>query len=508
MTAPFYNWLRDRSAGVLFHPTSLPGDFGVGCFSQEAFSFVDFLRAGKIRYWQVCPLGPTGYGDSPYQCFSSFAGNPYLIDLLDLSEHGLLKPDALGPLLFLDSNRVDYGALYELKWPILFQACQGFRKLPKKKHPYGDFEKYLEENRHWLDAYAYFHALKQSHDGAPWYQWPESERTFELARKSVKDSEVLERVQDHRILQYLFDGQWRRLKDYASRRGVRIIGDVPIYAAADSADVWSHPDIFQLDAESGRLLEVAGVPPDYFSETGQLWGNPLYNWKALKASGYQWWLDRLGRNLELYDVVRIDHFRGFHDYWSIPSDAPDARSGRWLKGPDLDFLKAVKSAYPKARLIAEDLGDLSEGVYKLRDAAGLPGMAILQFAFGGESDNLYLPHNHTANTVVYPGTHDNNTTRGWYEGLDEKTADHVRRYFRISGEEIAWDFVRAAYRSPARMAVIPMQDLLNLDESARLNLPGEAEGNWRWRCELNALDRLRKSSGAYLVELAQLYGRS
>ncbi len=508
MSTPFYNWLRDRSAGVLLHPTSLPGDFAIGSFSKEAYRFVDFLSETSMSYWQVCPLGPTGYGDSPYQCFSSFAGNPYLIDPLDLCERGLLQADSLGPLLFLDSEQVDYGGLYEVKWPLLFQACQGFRRLPKNKRPYGDFEDFQNENSHWLEAYAYFHALKQFHDGAPWYQWPENERSFERARKSVKDPEVLERVQDHRILQYLFDGQWQRLKHYAARHGVRIIGDVPIYAAADSADVWSRPEIFQVDVESGRLLEVAGVPPDYFSETGQLWGNPLYNWKALKASGYQWWLERIGRNLELYDVVRIDHFRGFHDYWSIPSDAPDARGGRWLKGPDLAFFKAVKSAYPKARLIAEDLGDLSDGVFKLRDAVGLPGMAILQFAFGGGSDNLYLPHNHTRNSVVYPGTHDNDTSRGWYEGLDRKTGDHVRRYYRISGEEIAWDLLRSAYRSPARLAIVPLQDLLNLGSDARMNLPGTAEGNWRWRCGHSDIDRLQERSGAYLAELAELYGRS
>ena len=505
--APLYHWLTRRSHGVLLHPTSLPGDFGVGGFGKESFDFIDFLAEVRMHCWQVCPLGPTGYGDSPYQCLSSFAGNPYLIDPLDLSEHGLIPSEDLGPLLFLAWNHVDYGSLYEVNWPLLFQACEAFRDLPTNKHPYGDYKRFLKKNAFWLDAYSLFHALKQHHGGEPWTSWPASCRTYEQARQNVSDPDILARAEDHRILQYFFHGQWKRVRRYASENGIRIIGDVPIYASHDSADVWSHPEIFQVDPASGELLNVAGVPPDYFSETGQLWGNPLYNWDELKKTGYKWWLERLRKNFELYDIVRLDHFRGFHDYWSVPAGAEDAREGQWHAGPGLDFFKKVRKAFPDGCLIAEDLGDLSDGVFELRDNTGLPGMAILQFAFGGDGDNLYLPHHHTRNLVVYPGTHDNDTTRGWYEKLDESARDHIRRYLRVSGDEIAWDFIRAALRSPARLAIIPLQDLMNLGSEARMNVPGRAEGNWQWRFQYKDLEKLKNKSGDYLRELAELNAR-
>ncbi len=505
---PLYQWLNKRASGVLLHPTSLAGDFGVGSFGEDARAFIDFLAETRMRYWQICPLGPTGYGDSPYQTFSAFAGNPYLIDLLELCERKIIPSDALGPLLFLPSDHTDYGALYTVKWPILFEVCRAFRKIPADRHPYGNFEEFKDENAYWLESYAYFHALKQHFEGAPWYEWPAEFRTFADARKNASDDGILERIEHHRILQYLFFGQWKKLKRYANHRNVRIIGDMPIFASFDSADVWAHPEIFRIDPRSGRAIEVAGVPPDYFSNTGQMWGNPLYDWKALKRSGFEWWIERFRVNFSLCDVVRIDHFRGFHDYWAIPHDAPDARSGKWEKGPGLGFFKAVKDAFPKAKMIAEDLGDLSEGVHELRKHTGLPGMAIFQFAFGGESDNLYLPHHHSKNCVVYPGTHDNNTTIGWYRRAGEPTKDHVRRYLRVSGEEINWDLIRAAYRSPARLAVIPMQDLMSLGEGARMNTPGAAEGNWKWRYRHSQLEALRKRSSGYLNELAELYDRA
>ncbi len=506
---PLYNWLDQRSAGVLLHPTSLAGDFGIGTFGQEAFIFVDFLVETGMRHWQVCPLGPTGYGDSPYQCFSAFAGNPYLIDLYDLSERGLIPPDTLGPLLFLPWDRTDYGAIYEVKWPILFRACREFRKLPEDEHPYGALSEFKENQAWWLDDYACFHALKQHHGGGPWHEWPAEHRDYSKAgKKALKDPKLRERIEDHRILQYFFFGQWKKLKRYANNRGVHIVGDVPIFASQDSADVWAHPEWFRVDRTSGLPLEVAGVPPDYFSDEGQLWGNPLYDWKALKNSGYRWWLERLQVNFELYDVVRLDHFRGFHDYWAIPSGTRDARSGKWKKGPGIDFFNTVHRTFPAARMIAEDLGDLTEGVHRLRDSTGLPGMSVLQFAFGGDSDNTHLPHNHDKNSVIYPGTHDNNTALGWYHTCDEKTRDHLRRYLRVSGDEVSWDLIRAAYGSPARLAIIPFQDLMSLGETARMNIPGSADGNWQWRFPHRSLEELRERSGGYLNELADLYGRS
>jgi 4-alpha-glucanotransferase len=314
-------------------------------------------------------------------------------------------------------------------------------------------------------------------------------------------------VEAYAFVQYLFFGQWARLRARATKLGISLIGDTPIFAARDSADVWGNPSLFQLDAVTGRPLAVAGVPPDYFSADGQLWGNPLYAWPAHAADSYAWWIARLKTNFELADVIRIDHFRGFDSYWAIPADAPTARTGRWERGPGLEFFTALRTAVPGAKLIAEDLGELTPSVEELREATGLPGMAILQFAFGGKADNLYLPHNHRANTVVYPGTHDNDTTRGWYAAVGDATRDHLRRYLRVSGDDIAWDFVRSAYASSARLAIIPLQDLLNLGSGARFNTPGQSQGNWTWRYRAEHLRTLSTQSAGYLQELGALYGR-
>jgi len=316
-----------------------------------------------------------------------------------------------------------------------------------------------------------------------------------------------DRAQAYAFTQYLFAGQWRAVRAKARAAGVEIIGDAPIFAAMDSADVWTHPHLFQLDRGTRRPTAVAGCPPDYFSEDGQLWGNPLYDWPAHAADGYTWWLDRLRANLTLCDIVRLDHFRGFEGYWSIPADAKTARSGHWAQGPGLDFFRAVHAALPDARLIAEDLGELTPAVTAMHQATGLPGMAVLQFAFGGGSDNFYLPHNGRANSVVYTGTHDNDTTLGWYRTADEKTRDHLRRYFRVNGEHAGWDLVRAAYASVSALAVLPLQDLLGLGSEARFNTPGKAAGNWQWRYEPWQLETLHRQSAAYLAELAELYGR-
>ncbi|MGA3008109.1 MAG: 4-alpha-glucanotransferase [Opitutaceae bacterium] len=505
-TSPLFNWLDQRAAGVLLHPTALPGDFGVGTLDWHAEQFLEFLAAAGFRYWQVCPLGPTGYGDSPYQCFSTLAGNPYLIDLAALVPAGLIADNALGPLLFLNSDRVDYGALWRLKWPLLFQAHEAFRR-GRGPAPYGDFAAFQQKHAHWLPAYGLFQALKDHFNGRPWWEWPADVRTLDAARVSPLAAAMAQRSEAHQFFQYLFFGQWARLKARATELGIELIGDAPIFAARDSADVWGSPHLFQIDPETGLPLAVAGVPPDYFSADGQLWGNPLYDWPAHAADGYTWWLDRLQANFELYDVVRLDHFRGFDTYWSIPAGAATAQAGTWKKGPGLDFFQAVAARFSNPKIIAEDLGEPAASVDALLAATGLPGMAVLQFAFGGRADNPYLPHNHRANSVVYSGTHDNDTTRGWYASIDAKSHDHIRRYLRISGAEISWDFIRTAYSSVGRLAIIPLQDLLSLGSEARFNLPGTGEGNWQWRYRPAQLDKLKKESAAYLREIGELYGR-
>lgn len=505
--APLFNWLGERAAGVLLHPTALPSRYGVGAFDDEAVKLLDFFAAAGIGAWQLCPLGPTGYGDSPYQCFSAFAGNPYLIDPAALVAAGLITGEALAPLRQLDSAQVDFGALYRLKLPLLFAAFESWKRDPGRPLPYGDFTAFQRQHAAWLQGYGLFSALKDHFHGLPWWEWPADMRSLAGARRSPIAAQVARRAEGYEFIQYLFFGQWARIREQARRRAITIVGDAPIFAALDSADVWSHPDLFQLDPATGRPTAVAGVPPDYFSADGQLWGNPLYHWPAHAADGYAWWLARLRANFELYDVVRIDHFRGFDTYWSIPAGAANARTGRWEKGPGLAFFAAVRAALPDAKLIAEDLGELMPSVIALREATGLPGMVILQFAFGGGADNLYLPHNHRANSVVYPGTHDNDTTLGWYTSLEEGTRDHVRRYLRVSGREIGWDFVRSAYASVCGLAIIPLQDLLNLGSEARLNTPGTSQGNWTWRYRPEQLEGLRSGAAAYLRELAVLFGR-
>lgn len=503
---PLFNWLNLRSAGLLLHPTSLPGSQGIGVLDESVDRLLRFLKDAGLRYWQVCPLGPTGYGDSPYQCFSAFAGNPYLIDLAALQRAGLLSDDVLLPLRKLPAAHVDFGELYAKKWPALFKAYANFSKTPRDL-PYGDFDAFCTEHAPWLEPYALFMALKDHFKGRPWWQWDRKVRFYRDARTSAVAGQVANTARAHRFLQYLFYGQWQEVRAKAAALGIEIIGDAPIFVSRDSADVWAHPELFQLDGQSGEPLAVAGVPPDYFSADGQLWGNPLYDWTRHAATGYAWWLDRLRANFALCDIVRIDHFRGFDTYWSIPADAPTAKSGTWAQGPGLEFFQAVKSALPDCRLIAEDLGELSPSVHELRHATGLPGMAILQFAFGGDSANTYLPHNLVANNVVYPGTHDNNTTLAWYAAAGEKARDHVRRYLRVDGREIHWDFVRAGYSAVSNLAVFPLQDLLGLGASARFNTPGVPAGNWQWRYSADQLEALHRGSANYLRELGGLYGR-
>ncbi len=507
MNKPLFNWLDHRAAGVLLHPTALPGDYGIGTLNTHCIAFIDFLAAAGFKYWQICPLGPTGFGDSPYQSFSSFAGNPYLISLSELHAHNLIDRKILDDLSTLPRSFVDYGALYNAKWPVLDAVYEAFASGKQKNPPYGSFTAFKKSHQRWLEPYAYFQSLKNHFEGRPWYQWPEEYRDFSTARNGALHDSLSREIDAQKFFQYLFFGQWKRIRDHAQSKDIQIIGDIPIFVALDSADVWQNQKYFQFNPETSEPIAVAGCPPDYFSKDGQLWGNPLYDWDALKADGYAWWIDRLNASFDLYDVVRIDHFLGFDAYWKIPYGSKTARNGEWIKGPGLDFFKAAKKAVKNCKLIAEDLGELTDSVRQLRADTGLPGMSVLQFAFGGEADNYYLPHNLNSNTVLYPGTHDNDTSLGWYGEADEITRDHVRRYFDVSGENIGWDLIRASYKSVANLTVIPLQDLMSLGTEARFNTPGQAQGNWQWRYLPDQLEALHGGTTEYLRSLSELYYR-
>lgn len=501
---PLFNWLDHRAAGVLLHPTCLPGEFGIGTLNEHCLAFIDFLAEAGFRYWQVCPLGPTGYGDSPYQSFSAFAGNPYLISLRRLEARSLLAHDILEELSTLPNDFVDFGWLYQTKWPVLDAVYEAFELGKEKISPYGSFEAFKKARADWLEPFAYFQALKAHFGGKPWYEWPEEVVSYEAARSHPLREELARAIDAQKFYQYLYFGQWKIVRDYAAAKDVQIIGDIPIFVALDSADVWQYPRLFQLDPKTLRPTSVAGCPPDYFSKDGQLWGNPLFDWDAMAKDNYAWWIKRLKANFEQFDVVRIDHFRGFDTYWKIPYGDKTAIGGKWAKGPGLAFFREVKKRIKDCKLIAEDLGELTDDVRELRRDTGLPGMAILQFAFGGGGDNFYLPHNLQSNCVLYPGTHDNNTTLGWYASEPEKARDHVRRYLGVDGSAVGWDFLRASYKSVAQLAIVPFQDLLSLGEEARFNEPGVPSGNWTWRFRPSALASLRGETAAYLKDLAEL----
>lgn len=474
---------------------------------HEAFRFVDLLSDAGFSLWQTCPLGPTGYGDSPYQCLSAFAGNPYLIDLDELIRLGLLYEDEVESSRSEPGSPIDYGQLWHLRPHLFHLAAERHGKCRAAvEAEYGSVSDFEEEQSAWLRPYALFRALKEHFCFKPWYEWPEEYRAYDRATSQDLEESVRTSVAEHQFLQYLFFGQWIKLRSYAASKGVRFVGDIPIFVALDGADAWQHPRYFQLN-DKLQPKAVAGVPPDYFSETGQLWGNPLYDWSTLKKDRYGWWMDRFRLNFDLFDLVRIDHFRGFEAAYRIPADAKDAREGKWEKGPGLPFFKELQKNFPAPRVILEDLGVITPEVNLLRQQTGLPGMSVLHFAFD-DPGNAYLPHNLNPCTVLYPGSHDNDTTVGWYSAEDEKIRDYVRRYFRISGEEIAWDFIRAGYASVANLFVVPFQDLLSLGSEARFNTPGTATGNWAWRAGPEMMDRIRDESVDYLRDLSFLYHRN
>lgn len=506
MSTPLFNWLDTRGAGLLLHPTSLPGLYGIGTLGAELKRFITFLKAAGFTYWQTLPFGPTGYGDCPYSSFSAMAGNPYMIDFDPLVEAGLIKPDELRDLACLPDDHVEFDLIFRLKLPLLKLAYKRFAEgKGDVVGRYGSFSSFKKEKAAWLDSYALFMALKAHNSGKPWYEWPDSFKFSGKVREKSLPKTVRDDAESHRFFQYLFFGQWKEVRKWAAEAGVSIIGDIPFYVSRDSADVWGNPSNFDLD-ENLNCKAVAGVPPDYFCKDGQLWGNPLYDWAYLKKNGYKWWMERLDASFAIFDVVRLDHFRAFHNYWSVPATAPTACTGEWLLGPDMDFFKAVKNRFENPRLIAEDLGLIDDGVRLLLKNSGLPGMGVLHFGFDCENENLNLPHNMQANQVVYAGTHDNNTSKGWYEGLPPQHQDQIRRYLRISGEDISWDLVRECYHSVAKLAIVTAQDLLSLGSNARMNTPGMALGNWKWRMTAHQFGQLI-GHAPYLDEIGWLYGR-
>ena len=491
-----------RRSGILMPISSLPGKYGIGTFSKEAYAFVDFLKDAGQKLWQILPLGPTGYGDSPYQSFSTFAGNPYFIDLDALVKEGFLTQEECEALDWGESeDAVDYGKLYTSKFQILRLA---FSRADLKKNK--DFFAFIARNREWVIDYALFMAIKNAHDGICFHRWEEDlvlrkETALEQCRRDYEEDILF-----YEFLQYVFDKQWKALKEYANESGIKIVGDVPIYVALDSADLWANPELFQLDKKNIPTA-VAGVPPDAFSKTGQLWGNPLYRWDYHKETGYAWWIKRMNHCFELYDVVRIDHFRGFESYYSIPAGAKNAMKGKWEIGPGTDLFDALEEALGKKEVIAEDLGLLTPEVAKMVKATGYPGMKVFQFAFYENSDSEYLPQNHVENSVVYTGTHDNQTTLSWYLDLAKEDRDFLEEYTGItSWKNVCAVMIRYAMMSVAKTCIIPMQDYLELDDSARMNEPGTTGKNWKWRMKKDTTAQYEQLASR-IKTLVNRYGR-
>lgn len=492
--------MDNRSSGVLLHISSLPGKYGIGDFGKHAYKFVRLLAKSKTKYWQILPLGITGFGDSPYQSFSAFAGNPYFIDLDELIEQGWLdRTEAAEADLGTDAEKVDFEKLYKNKMPLLELA---YERAGEAIHQ--ELKGFLVRNEDWLTDFALYMAIKKEQKGVSWMEWPDKYR--------LREQDALDEFYEKHeyevffwvFTQYLFFRQWERLKTYANERGIRIMGDIPIYVAEDGADIWSEPELYKLD-EYLKPTVVAGVPPDMMSETGQLWGNPIYNWDAMKNEGYEWWIRRIEESFNLYDTVRIDHFRGFESYWEVPADDETAENGEWIKGPGMDFFNAIRDALGERDIVAEDLGFLTEKVYQLIEDTGYPGMKVLQFGFEPGEDSEYLPHNYTKYSIAYTGNHDTQTMAGWLETADKKTYKKAVEYLNLTEEEGCVNgCIRGVFASPSSLAVIPMQDLLGLNDEARFNTPSTIGGNWEWRM---AKGTLKKHLAKKLKRLNRLYGR-
>lgn len=489
-----------RSAGILLPISSLPSNYGIGTLGKEAYRFVDFLVKANQSYWQVLPVGHTSYGDSPYQSFSSFAGNPYFIDLDLLEEDGLLDKKDLKKIKVNDPVYVDYGDLYVNRYPVLYKAYKnGIEKYRK------EFDKFVYENENWLPDYALFMAVKKYFGMKSWLEW-EDEDIRVRKKEALEHYTVMleEDIRFYEFLQFLFYRQFMDLKEYANKNGIRIIGDLPIYIAMDSCEVWADSRQFQLNEKTKQPKEVAGVPPDYFSKTGQLWGNPLYDWKYMKSTGYKWWLERVEGVSKYFDVIRIDHFRGFEDYWAVPYGDKTAKNGRWVKGPSVDFITVLRDWFSNIQFIAEDLGIISDDVVKLLQVSGFPGMKVLEFGMAPDGSSSHAPHNHTENCVCYISTHDNVPIMGWLNNAKKKDLKYAKQYYGLNEEEgYNFGFIRGGMSSVAALFVAQMQDYLGLGEEATMNVPGTLN-NWRWRLKKDQLsNRLAKK----ITDITHVYNR-
>lgn len=493
----------ERASGILLHPTSLPGDFGIGDLGDEAFKFVDFLVEAGQTYWQILPLGPTGFGDSPYQCFSALAGNTLLISPEKLLEDGLLSSSLHQPSATASgSDLVDYSEVYQSKNEILRRAFDAFQKSASGDLR-GRFEKFCQENAWWLDDYALYRVIKAEQKQKPWFEWPDELKQRDKAAIRKAREQHSNKIQAEKFYQFLFFRQWFALKKYANDSNIKIIGDLPIFVAHDSADVWCNQNKFKLNAD-GTAKVVAGVPPDYFSKTGQLWGNPIYDWEAMQRDDFSWWTARAHMTFKMLDVVRIDHFRGFVAAWEVPGDDKTAENGQWVDVPGRQLFTVLKRSVGDLPVVAEDLGVITPDVERLRDEFSFPGMRILQFAFGGDAKNQDMPHNYTKNCVAYTGTHDNDTTVGWWQSLGSREREHCLKYLDSDGKEIQWEFIRAVWASVADTAIAPMQDILGIGTSGRMNSPATTANNWQWRM---TADDIKEEYPKRLRELTETYGR-
>lgn len=489
-----------RSCGTLVHPTSFPSDFAIGDLGDGAYRFIDFLEQTYQGVWQLLPLGPTGFGNSPYASYSAFAGNPYLVSPDILKQKELLKEEEIARFRIPQSDRADYDKAYSIKDELLSIACRRFYERNDTAEQ-TRFEKFKEQNAKWLDDYVQFMACLIDNDRKPWYQWEEA-----LARREQKALETSKKQLESTIrsqywVQFEFFDQWMNLRKYANDKSIKIIGDIPIFVDHNSSDVWANKKYFEVDETGNRLL-VSGVPPDYFSDTGQLWGNPLYRWKELKKDGYQWWIDRFSQMFKMFDAIRVDHFRGFEAYWEIQADSKTAQDGRWVKGPGENLFFAIEKEMGKLPIIAEDLGVITREVVQLRDQFNFPGMKVLQFAFD-DPGNGFLPHNYSnSNCMVYSGTHDNDTTIGWYKQAPEKERNYLREYTRSDGTDVSWQLIRIGMLSVANQAIFPLQDYMELDGKHRMNFPGTTKNNWLWRYTDKMLEKVDTERIRHLIGIS------
>ncbi len=490
----------ERQSGILLHISSLHSKYGIGSLGKAAYEFVDYLKQSNQRLWQLLPLGPAGYGESPYSAFSAFAGNSLFIDLDILQENHLLTAEDLQNTPYFEAYKVEYQKVKDFKFPLLNKAAQQFIT----NNNFSEFDKFQKENEFWLDDFAFFTALKTKFGEKPLFEFEKKIIMKEATALKGLRAELENEILTIKVIQFLFALQWADVKKYANENKVEIIGDIPLYVASDSADVWANPELFLLDKNRQQKL-AAGVPPDYFSKTGQLWGNPVYNWEAMKDNNFAWWEARMRINFKMFDIVRIDHFRGLAEFWAVDAKAETAENGQWLPAHGYKMLETLTQNMGKMRLIAEDLGVITPDVEKLRDDFDLPGMKIFQFAFDSDAKNPFLPHNYVKNSIVYTGTHDNDTSRGWFETAEGWQRENLHSYFFADEANIARSMMRKIWASSANTAIVPMQDIFNFGSETRMNTPGTTENNWEWRCELHLLS---EESAQFLVNISEIYGRN